>query len=195
MAFVSPAGELQLAILIESMRREGFELSVSPPQVIVKEVDGQKLEPYEEVVIDGTLSKSLQWRAPVVTDAFWLRFSPAVDEGYTGSIIEAMTLRRGELRDFTHTRDKARLVFVLPSRTLIGYQSQLKTDTRGEAHARCHARPADARFANVPGTAVMHRLFYEYGQYLGDSSTTAKGSLISSADGVATAYALQVRSC
>lgn len=102
-------GELQLGILIENMRREGYELSVSAPRVVMKNdaETGEKLEPLEEVVID-------------------------VGQEHSGQIIEKMSGRRGELQDFTQTDDgKARLKFRIPMRGLIGYRSELQNDTRG----------------------------------------------------------------
>jgi GTP-binding protein len=100
-------GELQLGVLIETMRREGFEMSVSRPRVLIKMIDGQKQEPYEEVICD-------------------------VDDEYTGSVIEKMTDRKAELQDMRPSgAGKTRITFRSPSRGLIGYQSQFLTDTRG----------------------------------------------------------------
>lgn len=100
-------GELQLGVLIETMRREGFEMSVSRPRVLIKMVDGKKQEPYEEVICD-------------------------VDDEYTGSVIEKMTDRKAELQDMRPSgAGKTRITFRSPSRGLIGYQSQFLTDTRG----------------------------------------------------------------
>jgi len=105
---VSGRGELQLGILIENMRREGFELSVSRPRVVYKTAENnQRLEPIEEVVID-------------------------VDEEYSGVIIESLGLRRGEMTDMAPAvGGKTRLKFLAPSRGLIGYQNQFMTETRG----------------------------------------------------------------
>lgn len=100
-------GELQLGVLIETMRREGFEMSVSRPRVLIKMIDGQKQEPYEEVICD-------------------------VDDEYTGAVIEKMTDRKAELQDMRPSgAGKTRITFRSPSRGLIGYQSQFLTDTRG----------------------------------------------------------------
>lgn len=100
-------GELQLAVLIETMRREGFELSVSRPEVIFKEENGQRLEPYEEVVID-------------------------VDTDFSGVVMEKMGLRRAELVDMVADHHgKQRLIFEAPSRGMIGYRSEFLMDTRG----------------------------------------------------------------
>ncbi len=105
-------GELQLGVLIETMRREGFEMSVSRPRVLYqKDEQGNKLEPIEEVIID-------------------------VDDEYTGSVVEKMNLRKAEMTDMrssgsTGGAGKTRLTFLAPSRGLIGYQSRFLTDTRG----------------------------------------------------------------
>ena len=101
-------GELQLGVLIETMRREGFEMSVSRPRVIYKtDAKGNKLEPLEEVTID-------------------------VDEGYSSSVIDSMNKRKGEMLDMrTAGAAKSRLFFKVPSRGLIGYQSTFLTQTRG----------------------------------------------------------------
>jgi GTP-binding protein len=106
---VAGRGELQLGVLIETMRREGFELAISRPRVLYKndEVTGQRLEPIEEVTID-------------------------VDEPYAGIVIEKVSTRKGELRDMRSTgAGKTRLVFHAPSRGLIGYHGEFMTDTRG----------------------------------------------------------------
>ncbi len=104
---VAGRGELQLGVLIETMRREGFEMSVSRPRVVMKEENGEKLEPYEEVIVD-------------------------VDDAYTGAVIEKMTDRKAELVDMRPSGvGKTRIIFKAPSRGLIGYQSQFLTDTRG----------------------------------------------------------------
>ncbi len=101
-------GELQLGVLIETMRREGFELSVSRPRVLLKkDENGALMEPYEEVICD-------------------------VDEVYSGSVVEKMSQRKAELRDMRPSgAGKTRITFLAPSRGLIGYQSQFLTDTRG----------------------------------------------------------------
>ncbi len=101
-------GELQLGVLIETMRREGFEMSVSRPRVIFKEDEnGKTTEPYEEVIVD-------------------------VDDEFSGSVVEKMTQRKAELIDMRPSgSDRTRVTFRAPSRGLIGYQSQFLTDTRG----------------------------------------------------------------
>ena len=100
-------GELQLSVLIETMRREGYELSVSSPEVLFKEENGKRLEPYEEVVID-------------------------VDADYAGVVMEKMGLRKAELTDMiADNHGKQRLIFEAPTRGLIGYRSEFLMDTRG----------------------------------------------------------------
>jgi GTP-binding protein len=105
---VAGRGELQLAVLIETMRREGFELSISRPRVLFQEgQNGQRLEPIEEVTVD-------------------------VDEDYAGVVVEKITARRGELKDMRPAgAGKQRMVFHAPSRALIGYIGEFLTDTRG----------------------------------------------------------------
>ncbi|MBI4774151.1 MAG: translational GTPase TypA [Deltaproteobacteria bacterium] len=105
---VSARGELQLAVLVETMRREGFELSLSTPRIITKEIHGVKSEPLEMAVID-------------------------VPEGYVGVITEKMSARRGKMTKMVnHGSGRVRLEFKIPTRGLIGYRSQFLTDTRGE---------------------------------------------------------------
>lgn len=106
---VAGRGELQLGVLIETMRREGFELSISRPQVIMKrDENGQLLEPVEEVVVD-------------------------VDEEFSGVVVEKLSQRRSELVEMIPSQigNKVRLIFHAPSRGLIGYHSEFLTDTRG----------------------------------------------------------------
>ncbi|HMH65327.1 MAG TPA: translational GTPase TypA, partial [Rhizomicrobium sp.] len=104
---VAGRGELQLGVLIESMRREGFELSISRPRVLFKTVDGEKMEPIEEVTVD-------------------------VDDAYTGIVIEKISMRKGEMTDMRPTgAGKTRIVFHAPARGLIGYHGEFLTDTRG----------------------------------------------------------------
>ncbi len=105
---VAGRGELQMGVLIENMRREGFELSISRPQVLIKEEGGQKLEPIEEVTID-------------------------VDEEYTGAVIEKITgPRKGDLVEMKPSGvGKTRLIAHVPARGLIGYHGEFLTDTRG----------------------------------------------------------------
>ncbi len=145
---VAGRGELQLGILIETMRREGFELTVGRPRVVfqIDEKTGEKLEPVEEVIID-------------------------VDEAYSGVVVQKVSERKGELRDMrTSGVGRQRLVFHAPTRGLIGYQSELLSDTRG--------------------TAIMNRLFHSYSPFMGDISARHTGALISNGEGEAVAYAI-----
>lgn len=105
---VSGRGELQMGVLIENMRREGYELSISRPRVIFREEDGERMEPIEEVIID-------------------------VDDDYTGAVIEKLTGdRKGEMVDMRPAgAGKTRIVAHVPSRGLIGYHGEFMTDTRG----------------------------------------------------------------
>ncbi|MBL4801717.1 MAG: translational GTPase TypA [Emcibacter sp.] len=106
---VAGRGELQLGVLIETMRREGFELSISRPRVLYKtDPDtGERLEPFEEAVID-------------------------VDDEYTGVVVEQMSLRKAEMTDMRPSGiGKTRITFLAPSRGLIGYHGEFMTDTRG----------------------------------------------------------------
>ena len=144
---VSGRGELQLAILIETMRREGFELGVSRPKVLFhRNDDGDVLEPIEEVVID-------------------------VDEEHSGVVVKKMSERKGEMIEMRPSGgDRLRLVFLAPTRGLIGYLGELMTDTRG--------------------SAVMNRLFHNWGEWKGEIAGRRNGVLISNDAGEAVAYAL-----
>jgi len=145
---VAGRGELQLGVLIETMRREGYELSISRPRVLYKSdpVTGQRLEPIEEVVVD-------------------------VDEEYSGAVVQKMSERKAELTEMKPSGGgKTRLVFLAPSRGLIGYIGEFLTDTRG--------------------TGVMNRLFHGYAPYKGPIASRHTGVLISNSDGVSVAYAL-----
>jgi GTP-binding protein len=105
---VSGRGELHLSVLIETMRREGYEFQVSRPMVIIKEVNGKKMEPMESVVID-------------------------IPEEYMGVVMEKMGARRGQLTNMENMGNGAlRLEFEIPTRGLLGYRSEFMTDTKGE---------------------------------------------------------------
>jgi len=100
-------GELHIAILIENMRREGYELQVSQPQVIIKEDAGVKMEPFEEVIID-------------------------VKEKLSSSVIQTLSERRGQLLEMKEHGGNVRIIFEIPTRGLLGYRSQFIIDTKGE---------------------------------------------------------------
>ena len=144
---VAGRGELQLGVLIETMRREGFELGISRPRVLFgTDDDGKKTEPYETVVID-------------------------VDEEHSGTVVEKMATRKGELVDMRPSGGgKTRITFSAPSRGLIGYHGEFLSDTRG--------------------TGIMNRLFEKYGPHKGTIEGRKNGVLISNGAGEANAYAL-----
>ncbi|MFT6361302.1 MAG: GTP-binding protein [Candidatus Paceibacteria bacterium] len=100
-------GELHIAVLIENMRREGFELAVSQPEVIIKEVDGRKQEPFEEVTI-------------------------LVPEAFSGSVIDKLGKRKGIMNDMLTENGQTRMVFSVPTRGLLGYRNEFIVDTKGE---------------------------------------------------------------
>ena len=104
---VAGRGEMHLSILIETMRREGYELSVSTPRVLYKEIDGVKCEPVERVIID-------------------------VPETAVGSVMEKMGQRKGEMVEMHPVGNRTRLEYLVPSRGLFGYRSEFLTDTKGE---------------------------------------------------------------
>ena len=144
---VAGRGELQLGILIETMRREGFELSVSRPRVLfTRDETGQLLEPIEEVVVD-------------------------LDEEHQGAVVQKLSERKADLIEMKPSGGgRIRLVFHAPTRGLIGYQSELLTDTRG--------------------TGIMNRLFHGYAPHKGSIQGRRNGVLISTDQGEAVAYAL-----
>ncbi|MDA9573694.1 translational GTPase TypA [Rickettsiales bacterium] len=144
---VGGRGELQLGVLIENMRREGFELSVSRPKVLFKkDENNQILEPIEEVVVD-------------------------VDDEHSGSVVEKLSSRKGELVEMKPSSGgKTRIIFNIPSRGLIGYQSEFLTDTKG--------------------SGVLNRIFNCYAPYKGELNNKRNGALIATDPGEAVAYAL-----
>ena len=145
---VAGRGELQLGVLIESMRREGFELSISRPRVVFQAdpETGERLEPVEDVMID-------------------------VDDEFTGIVIEKLSARKAELKDMGPSgAGKTRLSLMSPSRSLIGYQGEFLTDTRG--------------------SGVLNRVFSHYEPYKGAIDAGRKGVLVSNSDGETAAFAL-----
>lgn len=144
---VSGRGELHLSVLIENLRREGYEFQVSKPEVMFKkDENGKTLEPMELATID-------------------------VDQEYTGSIIEKLGLRKGELMDMApNSSGYTRMVFKIPARGLIGYRQEFLTDTKG--------------------TGILNTEFDSYERYKGDIAKRQAGSLISFETGVATTYGL-----
>jgi GTP-binding protein len=144
---VSGRGILHISVLIESMRREGFELAVSQPQVILQELDdGSILEPFEEVTID-------------------------CDDAHSGTVIEKMNIRGATLQDLHVSEDgRSRMVWLAPSRGLIGYRSDFLTDTRG--------------------TGTMNRIYAEYGPAKTSPRLRKNGVLIVQDRSETVAYAL-----
>ena len=145
---VAGRGELQLGVLIESMRREGFELSISRPRVVFQTdpETGDRLEPIEDVMID-------------------------VDDEFSGIVIEKLSARRAELKDMGPSgAGKTRISLMSPSRSLIGYQGEFLTDTRG--------------------SGVLNRVFSHYDVYKGAIDAGRKGVLVSNSDGETTDFAL-----
>ena len=104
---VAGRGEMHISILIETMRREGYEFSVSTPKVLYKEIDGQKCEPIERLLID-------------------------VPETSMGAVMEKMGSRKGELTHMSPQGDRMRLEYLIPARGLLGYRNEFLTDTKGE---------------------------------------------------------------
>ena len=143
---VAGRGELQLGVLIETMRREGFELGISRPRVLFRDGEAGREEPYEQVVID-------------------------VDDEFASTVVSKMQLRKGELQEQRPSgAGKTRLVFLAPSRGLIGYHGEFLSDTRG--------------------TGIMNRLFDSYGPHKGRIEGRQNGVLISNGTGDAVGYAL-----
>lgn len=143
---VSGRGELHLSVLIENMRREGYEFQVSNPVVIYKEIDGVKCEPVEHLTVD-------------------------VPDEYTGTIMDSIIQRRGEMINMAPTAQSyTRLEFMIPSRGLIGYRSEMLTATKG--------------------TGIINSIFERYEPYKGDIQSRTRGSLIAWEDGESITYGL-----
>ena len=138
-------GEMHLSILIENMRREGYELGVSTPRVLMREIDGVMCEPMERLVID-------------------------VPEDSTGTVMEKMGTRKGELQTMHPQGSRMRMEFIIPARGLFGYKSEFLTDTKGEG--------------------VMSSVFDSYQPYKGDIPRRNTGSLVSFETGEAVTYGL-----
>ncbi len=142
---VSGRGELHLSILLENMRREGYELAVSKPEVILKKVDGETLEPIEEVIC-------------------------SVPNDYSGTIINKLNLRKGEMINIIDEGSYTKIIYHVPTRGLIGFRSEFINDTKGEG--------------------VLVRKFIDYGPYKGEIAGRQNGVLISTETGKAMTYAL-----
>ncbi|MDA0208296.1 MAG: translational GTPase TypA [bacterium] len=142
---VSGRGEMHLSVLVEQMRREGYELQISQPQVIIREENGAKTEPYESVTID-------------------------VPDGMSGTIIEQLGVRKGELTSMNSENGSTRLEYVIPTRGLLGYRSIFTTSTKGEG--------------------TLASIFSHYGPHKGDIERRSTGSLICGFSGKTLAFSL-----
>lgn len=143
---VSGRGELHLSVLIENMRREGYEFQVSNPVVIYKEIDGVKCEPIERLTVD-------------------------VPDEYTGTVMDGVINRKGEMTNMAPTaQGYTRLEFLIPSRGLIGYRSELLTATKG--------------------TGIINSILENYEPYKGDFNGRTRGTLIAWEDGTTITYGL-----
>lgn len=142
---VSGRGEMHLSVLIEQMRREGFELQVSQPEVIMKEENGVKMEPMETVIVD-------------------------VPDEYSGTVIEKLGKRKGEMTNLMSENGSTRLEYIMPTRGLLGYRTEFMTDTKGEG--------------------TLSHIFSNYGVHKGEINRRSTGSIISGFPGTTTPYAL-----
>ena len=139
-------GELQLAILIESMRREGYEMEVSKPEVITKTVDGKLFEPMEDLVLD-------------------------MPDTFVGVVTQSLALRKGRMTNLTnHGSGWVRMEFMIPARGLIGFRSEMLTETRG--------------------TAQIHSVFAGYEPWCGEIAHRTAGVLVADKPGTTTSYAI-----
>ncbi len=142
---VSGRGELHLSVLIEDMRREGFELQVSQPEVIYRDIDGVKQEPIEHVIVD-------------------------VPEEFTGTVIDMLARRKGEMLDLRTKEGQARLEYKVPTRGLLGFRGDFIIETRGEG--------------------ILTHSFLCYEPFRGQMSGKEHGSIVSMENGMAVAFAL-----
>ena len=167
---VSGRGELHLSVLIENMRREGYELAVSRPEVIIKEIDGQLMEPFEQLVVD-------------------------VEEEHQGPVMERLGIRKGQLKNMEPDgKGRVRLEYLIPARGLIGFQNQFKTLTQGSGllfHVFDHygpkeegaiaKRPNGVMISNGTGPTPAYALnmLQERGRLLvGDGDEVYEGQLV-----------------
>ena len=142
---VSGRGEMHLSILIENMRRDGYEFQVSMPKVLIKEIDGVKCEPIDRLFLD-------------------------VPEDCTGTVMQKMGVRKGELVQMTPHGNRMKMEFLIPSRGLFGFKSELLTDTKGEG--------------------VINSIFYDYEPWKGEIKRRDFGSLIAHESGESIVYGL-----
>lgn len=142
---VSGRGELHLAVLIETMRREGYELQVGKPKVIYREIDGELCEPLEALTVD-------------------------VPQEFMGTVMESLGNRKAELTSMTEISGYLRLQFIVPARGLIGFRTQLLTNTKG--------------------TGIMNHIYHGYAPYKGDIPGRTRGALVAFENGETTPYGL-----
>ena len=142
---VSGRGEMHLSVLIEQMRREGFELQVSQPEVIMREENGVKMEPMETIIVD-------------------------VPDEYSGTVIEKLGKRKGEMTNLMSENGSTRLEYIMPTRGLLGYRTEFMTDTKGEG--------------------TLSHIFSHYAAHKGEINRRSTGSIISGFPGTTTPYAL-----
>ena len=142
---VSGRGEMHLSILIENMRRDGYEFQVSMPKVLIKEIDGVKCEPIDRLFLD-------------------------VPEDCTGTIMQKMGIRKGELVQMTPHGSRMKMEFLIPERGLFGFKSELLTDTKGEG--------------------VINSVFHDYEPWKGEIKRRDYGSLIAHESGESIVYGL-----
>ena len=142
---VSGRGEMHLSILIENMRRDGYEFQVSMPKVLIKMINGEKCEPIDRLILD-------------------------VPDDCTGVVMQKMGVRKGELVQMTPHGSRIKMEFLIPSRGLFGFKSELLTDTKGEG--------------------VINSVFYDYEPWKGEINRRDVGSLIAHENGEAIVYGL-----
>ena len=165
---VSGRGEMHLSILIETMRREGYEFQVSSPKVLYKEIDGQRYEPVERLIVD-------------------------VPESATGAVFEKMGTRKGELVHMSAVGSRMRLEFLIPARGLFGYKSEFLTDTKGEGvmssvffeyqpyKGEVQRKLTGSLVAFETGEAVTYGLFNAQGRgmlFIGPGTSVYEGMVI-----------------
>lgn len=142
---VSGRGELHLAVLIETMRREGYELQVGKPKVIYREIDGKRCEPLEALTVD-------------------------VPQEFMGTVMQSLGERKAELTNMTEISGYTRLQFIVPARGLIGFRTQLLTNTKG--------------------TGIMNHVYHGYAPYKGEIPGRTRGALVAFEKGETTPYGL-----
>ncbi|OGM98530.1 MAG: GTP-binding protein TypA [Candidatus Yanofskybacteria bacterium RIFCSPLOWO2_01_FULL_41_34] len=137
-------GELHIAILLENMRREGYELQVSQPQVIIKEIDGQKMEPFEEALVD-------------------------VPEEFSGTVIQKLGKRAGKMMNMIQHHGEVRITFEIPTRGLLGFRNEFMIDTKGEGILASHFIGFRPYAGEIKKRSVGSMVSMETGKALGFS--------------------------